>query len=297
MSSDETRLPFVARFLSAAFDPMTSIGSLLDQDDALSRNGHIACCGTKPQQLKSILPHSSRFELKQDPKLIRRIENPLTVRTLFPRLLVVCFAFLLTAGVAAQSSESDSRTTRTTVDSNGGTRLEREMSTPPSVAERRPQTVGANAVTGRFDQLLLTAIQSHLGATYYYTGTGPDSFDCSGFVWRTFQETGLNFSRGPARSYWATFAPPPKGEDFKFGTLVFFSGLAHVGIVADEHGFYHSSRHHGVVYSPFNDYWLSRIDGFRRVPLDLMQTPLMNQKARAAKPATTVTNVEEDNQP
>jgi cell wall-associated NlpC family hydrolase len=220
----------------------------------------------------------------------------LTVRTLFPRLLVVCFAFLLTAGVAAQSSESDSRTTRTTIDPNGAPRLETEMSSPPSIEERRPRTVGANVVTSRFDQLLLTAMQSHLGAPYYYTGTGPDSFDCSGFVWRSYQDIGLNFQRGPARSYWATFGAPPKGDEFKFGNLVFFSGLAHVGIVADEHGFYHSSRHHGVVYSPFNDYWLSRIDGFRRVPLELIQ-PLMNQKARATKPPATVTTVEEDIQP
>jgi hypothetical protein len=32
-------------------------------------------------------------------------------------------------------------------------------------------------------------------------------------------------------------------------------------------GFYHASRRHGVIYSTFNDYWLKRIDGFRRVPL------------------------------
>lgn len=221
----------------------------------------------------------------------------MTVRTLFPRLLVVCFAFLLTAGVAAQSSESDSRKTGATVDSSGAPRLETEILVPPSVEERRPRIVNSNGVAGRFDQLLLTAIDSHLGATYHYTGTGPDSFDCSGFVWRSFQDIGLNFQRGPARSYWATFAPPPREDEFKFGTLVFFSGLTHVGIVADEHGFYHSSRHHGVVYSPFNDYWLSRIDGFRRVPPDLMQTPLVNQKAGAVKPATTAASVEEDNQP
>jgi len=39
------------------------------------------------------------------------------------------------------------------------------------------------------------------------------------------------------------------------------------GVVADEHGFYHASRRQGVIYSPFNEYWLKRIDGFRRVPL------------------------------
>jgi cell wall-associated NlpC family hydrolase len=61
-------------------------------------------------------------------------------------------------------------------------------------------------------------------------------------------------------------------EQFKFGTLVFFSGLRHVGVVADEHGFYHASRRHGVIYSEFNEYWLKRIDGFRRVPLPVQVT-------------------------
>jgi cell wall-associated NlpC family hydrolase len=147
---------------------------------------------------------------------------------------------------------------------------------------------------GRFNTQLLSAIESHLGATYHYAGTGPDSFDCSGFVWRAYQDVGLSFQRGPASSYWATFAPPAKEEQFKFGTLVFFSGLAHVGIVADEKGFYHSSRHNGVIYSPFNDYWLSRIDGFRRVPLEA--TPL-NANGRNGKPASVRQSVEEDDAP
>jgi cell wall-associated NlpC family hydrolase len=219
----------------------------------------------------------------------------LTVVKLFPRLLVVCFAFLLTAGVAAQTSENDSRKTRTSIDPDGAPRLETEISVAPSVEERGPRIASSNGVGARFDQLLLSAMQSHLGSPYRYTGTGPDSFDCSGFVWRSFQDIGLSFQRGPARSYWATFAPPPKGDEFKFGNLVFFSGLAHVGIVADERGFYHSSRTYGVIYSPFSEYWLSRIDGFRRVPLSL-PAPVLNQKARASKPAAPVLSVEEDNQ-
>ena len=209
----------------------------------------------------------------------------------------------MTGSVAAQSSEADSRQTRTTLESNGSTRLETDISVPPLVEDRRPRAVGSipsspalPLVAGRFDRLLLTAIESHLGSPYHYTGTGPDSFDCSGFVWRTFQEAGFDFSRGPARSYWATFAPPAKEEQYKFGTLVFFSGLAHVGIVADEKGFYHASRHHGVVYSPFNDYWLSRIDGFRRVPLEPMSVSSAIAKPRAAKPATSA-EIVEDNEP
>lgn len=88
----------------------------------------------------------------------------------------------------------------------------------------------------------------------------------------------MPFTRGPARSYWATFTSATKEEQFKFGTLVFFSGLTHVGIVADEKGFYHSSRRNGVIYSPFSDYWLSRIDGFRRVTLDSTQARVVTPK-------------------
>jgi cell wall-associated NlpC family hydrolase len=119
----------------------------------------------------------------------------------------------------------------------------------------------------KFQPLLLAAIDERLGSPYSWGATGPRAYDCSGFVWSIFQSIGIDFERGSARTLFARFSPPEPDEQYKFGTLVFFSGLAHVGVVADEHGFYHASRHHGVIYSPFNEYWLKRIDGFRRVPL------------------------------
>jgi cell wall-associated NlpC family hydrolase len=119
----------------------------------------------------------------------------------------------------------------------------------------------------KFEPLLMTAIDQRLGSRYRWGATGPNRFDCSGFVWSIFQASGINFERASARNLFARFEPVPEGEQFKFGTLVFFSGLRHVGIVVDEHGFYHASRHKGVIYSEFDEYWLKRIDGFRRVPL------------------------------
>lgn len=124
----------------------------------------------------------------------------------------------------------------------------------------------------RLEPQLLAAIGDRLGARYIWGATGPRAFDCSGFVWSIYQSIGLGFERGSARTLFARFAPATPDEQYKFGTLVFFSHLAHVGVVADEHGFYHASRHHGVVYSPFTDYWVKRIDGFRRVPLPLPAT-------------------------
>lgn len=126
--------------------------------------------------------------------------------------------------------------------------------------------------SAKFQQLMLAAIDQRLGARYSWGATGPSAFDCSGFVWSTFQSIGVNFERSSARTLWSRFAAATPEEEAKFGTLVFFSNLRHIGIVADANGFYHASRHHGVVYSPFNDYWLSRIDGFRRVPLPAINT-------------------------
>ena len=130
----------------------------------------------------------------------------------------------------------------------------------------------ASSSTLRFNQTLMSAIDSRLGSRYVWGAAGPHVFDCSGFVWSSFQAIGVDFGRGSARSYWARFAPAREDEKFKFGTLVFFNNLSHVGIVADANGFYHASRHKGVVYQEWNKYYLSRIDGFRRVP---MQTPLL----------------------
>lgn len=119
----------------------------------------------------------------------------------------------------------------------------------------------------KFQPMLMTAIEERLGSRYRWGATGPNRFDCSGFVWSIYQATGINFERVSARHLFARFDAPPEDEQFKFGTLVFFSGLTHVGVVADANGFYHASRRHGVVYQPFTEYWLKRIDGFRRVPL------------------------------
>lgn len=59
---------------------------------------------------------------------------------------------------------------------------------------------------------------------------------------------------------------PVEGEErFKFGTLVFMNKLGHIGIVADENGFYHASSSKGITYSLFKGYWEKRIVGFRRL--------------------------------
>jgi peptidoglycan endopeptidase LytE len=214
----------------------------------------------------------------------------LTVRTLLPRFLAAAFALSIPVGALAQKTNPDDRQ-----------RYALEIRNPlPEEKPKETESIGEStsapsknvSAEQRFQTDLLTAIESHLGASYRFNTTGPYTFDCSGLVWRAFNDIGVNFTRGPARSYWGVFQAPSKEEQFKFGTLVFFSGLTHVGIVVDDKGFYHSSRRYGVIYSPFNDYWLSRIDGFRRVPLEGLPNIAVK---RPSKPA--IVNLSDEGAP
>jgi len=211
----------------------------------------------------------------------------LSAPRLFPCLLVLGFAASVTASIAAQTNNPDDRPRYS---------VKKTIEITPRAREAAPATESATntaakapsalALETQFHNQLLTALESHVGASYHFNTTGPNTFDCSGLVWRAFQDIGIDFQRGPARSYWATFEAPAKGDEFKFGNMVFFSGLRHVGIVVDDKGFYHSARHGGVMYSPFNDYWLSRIDGFRRAPLTGLQ--LTAPEKRLVKPTAIV---------
>jgi cell wall-associated NlpC family hydrolase len=184
---------------------------------------------------------------------------------LFPCALAVCLCVLSAVTVNAQTTTRQTSVATTTA---GGPRLETDpiiISTAnvPSTGLASAAKPGAQPI----NRLLMAAIDTRLGSPYVYGSSGPYSFDCSGFVWSVFQSAGIRFDRSSARYLWSRFAPATAAEQKEFGTLVFFNGLSHVGIVVDEHGFYHSSRSYGVIYSPFNKYWSSRVDGFRRVPL------------------------------
>ena len=193
------------------------------------------------------------------------------LKTKFPYVLAACFALgMFPLSAVSQSGEIRQRQVSQTTVSDNLSVLDNDpviisLASAEEIKASRPLTTKGGAL--QFRELITAAIDDRLGARYVWGATGPSAFDCSGFVWSTFQSAGIDFERGSARSLWARFTAPAPGEQYKFGTLVFFSNLAHVGIVADENGFYHASRHHGVVYSPFNDYWLSRVDGFRRVPM------------------------------
>jgi len=119
-----------------------------------------------------------------------------------------------------------------------------------------------------FSQRLLLAIQNRMGIPYRYGSDGPTSYDCSGLVWSVFQDAGFSFERSSARTLWHNSVSVEGDDKYKFGTLVFFNGLGHIGIVVGDKGFYHASSSKGVTYSTFDGYWGKRIVGFRRLSVE-----------------------------
>ena len=124
--------------------------------------------------------------------------------------------------------------------------------------------MAANATAQHLDAIKLeNAIGERLGIRYRFAGTDDTGYDCSGFVWKVLQDAGLSFERSPASALWQLFPEASLNQKREFGTLVFFNGLGHVGIVRDAFSFYHASRTQGIVLSYFSGYWEKRITGFR----------------------------------
>ena len=87
--------------------------------------------------------------------------------------------------------------------------------------------------------------KTKLGATYVWGATGPNVFDCSGFVRFVFQNAAdINLPR--VSSDQATYKPRISSMNMKKGDLVFFETtgrgrISHVGIYMGDSQFIHAS--------------------------------------------------------
>lgn len=87
--------------------------------------------------------------------------------------------------------------------------------------------------------------QEYLGCPYVYGGSGPDSFDCSGFTMYIYKQFGVNLSHSAtAQSKVGEYVDK---EDLMPGDLVFFKdyqtmdGIGHCGIYVGDGDFIHAS--------------------------------------------------------
>ena len=114
------------------------------------------------------------------------------------------------------------------------------------VSKPKPREVnsGGTSSTAVRDQIISFA-QTKLGSPYVWGATGPNSFDCSGFVGYVFKKA-ANVNLPRVSSSQATFKPRISSMNMTKGDLVFFETtgkgrISHVGIYMGNRQFIHAS--------------------------------------------------------
>lgn len=132
---------------------------------------------------------------------------------------------------------------------------ENNTPTPPPLPEI-PSDIG-NAIAS-------TALTKE-GCEYVYGGTGPNSFDCSGFAQWVYRQNGIYIPRTVTYQYYACnlVDNPEVGDLLFFNTTSF---LGHVGIYLGNGQFIHAGTERtGVVIANFySSYWQSVYQGAGR---------------------------------
>lgn len=112
-----------------------------------------------------------------------------------------------------------------------------------------PGSSAAAASQRPFGDRVVDAASPHRGKPYVYGATGPDRFDCSGYVQYVFRQMGINLPRTSRDQY--AVAPKVAKADRRPGDLIAMrnsrGAVVHVGIYTG------------------NDTWLVASTGSRRV--------------------------------
>ena len=116
-------------------------------------------------------------------------------------------------------------------------------------------------------RLIQTSFQ-YVGVPYWFGGTTPRGFDCSGFTRYVFANIGIDLPRMADSQYGVGRAVAT--ERLQSGDLVFFEtyepGPSHVGIYIGNGQFISATSSRGVVVADlFGHYWGERYLGARRV--------------------------------
>ena len=115
---------------------------------------------------------------------------------------------------------------------------------------------------------LIQSSFTHLGTPYWFGGTTPRGFDCSGFTRYVFANIGVNLPRMADGQFGV--GKPVSAERLQPGDLVFFEtyepGPSHVGIYIGNSQFISATSSRGVAVADlFGYYWGERYIGARRV--------------------------------
>ena len=156
------------------------------------------------------------------------------------RIVILAGALLLSASVFASPKNPSDELTKIIGNYYKNDSMSLNVKDNSSKSGRNSHSVKS----GVRDQIIEFA-SNKLGSPYVWGATGPNSFDCSGFVGYVFRKAAdLNLPR--VSSEQATFRPKISSMNMKKGDLVFFETtgkgrISHVGIYMGGRQFIHAS--------------------------------------------------------
>ncbi|WP_419882306.1 LysM peptidoglycan-binding domain-containing protein [Peribacillus sp. B-H-3] len=115
---------------------------------------------------------------------------------------------------------------------------------------------------------VIATAKKMIGVPYSWAGASPGGFDCSGFIYYVFKNSGYQISRVSAATYYdlgKTVSAPKPGDLVFFSTNPASSALiSHMGIYIGDGQFIHASSSKGVQISSLSmSYYQTRFAGYR----------------------------------
>lgn len=120
-------------------------------------------------------------------------------------------------------------------------------------------------VSYNVDKLIRTA-KSMQGVNYVWGGSSPSGFDCSGFIYYTYNQAGMSISRLSTEGYYnrSHYVNHPQVGDLVFFEGTYKPGISHMGIYLGDNQFIHAGSDGVEISNLNNGYWQKHYDGFKR---------------------------------
>lgn len=122
--------------------------------------------------------------------------------------------------------------------------------------------------TNGYSKRIINEGKKYLGVPYVWGGSSTTALDCSGFVYRVLNESGIAVPRTTSRGFYS-MATKIKPSQVQVGDLVFFAEdgitITHISIYMGDGNLIHASGDRVNIQKLNNTYWNKRVVGYGRI--------------------------------